>query len=624
MNKQFRTNRRTSGTILILIAIILIFAFYAHAQVCTPAPAGLISLYRAESNLLDARGGNNATSPANPMTYAQGMVGQAFSIPGLSSSNRWDVPDNPNLNPQTLTIEAWIKTPGNGGNAGFIASKSGLDAGSGFEFFFGYPAEGNHLRFDLNGGSGGADLTGNINITDNLFHHVAATYDGATMKLYVDGVLDVQKAVTTAISYTAGRPFVIDRREYPDAFPANMPGIIDELSFYNRALSLAEIQAIHNADTAGKCNLPATAPVGLVSWYSGDGNALDSRSRNDGTLQNGTTFAAGLVGQGFSFDGADDSLQINNGFMSASAFTFDFWLNIDSFTDPDYMSPFCQAAPVFPPGPGNQLCFFTGNDLGSFGFHGDWQNGGGYDLRSNIPFGTGVWKHIAVTYDGTTLKQYVDGEVQNQAAHPNKLLGNNFPLLIGKGYAYPSALRTAYFDGSVDEVEIFDRALSQTEIQAIVNAGALGKLKPTATVAPSGLVGFWAGDGAPTIFRTEHRHNSQRRRVCYWKVAQFSTTVLMMSKHYKHNLTWFGTGDFSIEFWANLDSLANDQTLFHKVSGTGSSQTILRILSSLMLKCSSISPRRNLERQRSGVKHRFRLAMVSGYGCPKAMKMPIP
>ena len=122
------------------------------------------------------------------------MVGQAFGafrpiVQQPVGCTRQPKPQSADADHRGL-----IKTPGNGGNAGFIASKSGLDAGSGLNSCSGYPAEGNHLRFDLNGGSGGADLTGNINITrQRLSSRRGDLHDGATMKLYVDGVLDVAK-----------------------------------------------------------------------------------------------------------------------------------------------------------------------------------------------------------------------------------------------------------------------------------------------------------------------------------------------------------------------------------------------------------------------------------------------
>ncbi|MGH9843137.1 MAG: LamG-like jellyroll fold domain-containing protein [Blastocatellia bacterium] len=91
-------------------------------------------------------------------------------------------------------------------------------------------------------------------MTNNAFHHVAATYDGATMKIYVDGNLNVQKAVTLTINYPSGRPLMIGKREY-NSIPGPFPGVIDEVALYNRALSASEIQSIFNAGKFGKCSV---------------------------------------------------------------------------------------------------------------------------------------------------------------------------------------------------------------------------------------------------------------------------------------------------------------------------------------------------------------------------------
>ena len=84
------------------------------------------------------------------------------------------------------------------------------------------------------------------------FYLVAATYDGTTFRLYVNGNLEASFAESKAIAYTAD-PFVIGESFIvrPDFRTWN--GIIDELQAYNVALSQSQIQAIYNAGTAGVC-----------------------------------------------------------------------------------------------------------------------------------------------------------------------------------------------------------------------------------------------------------------------------------------------------------------------------------------------------------------------------------
>jgi hypothetical protein len=80
-------------------------------------------------------------------------------------------------------------------------------------------------------------------------------------------------------------------------------------------------------------------PAGLVSWWSGDGTANDIQNLNNGTLQNGATFASGKVGQAFSFDGVDDNVVVPDApsLNPVNAVTLDAWVyytgqqNVDAY-----------------------------------------------------------------------------------------------------------------------------------------------------------------------------------------------------------------------------------------------------------------------------------------------------
>ena len=77
-----------------------------------------------------------------------------------------------------------------------------------------------------------------------------------------------------------------------------------------------------------------TPPPGMIAWWPGEGDANDIRGENNGTLQNGTTFMPGEVGQSFSFDGIDDFVSVNNtGSMDfrTGDFSLDLWFNLNSF-----------------------------------------------------------------------------------------------------------------------------------------------------------------------------------------------------------------------------------------------------------------------------------------------------
>lgn len=164
---------------------------------------------------------------------------------------------------------------------------------------------------------------------------------------------------------------------------------------------------------------------GLVSlWHLDDGvSPTDDGSGNghDGTLVNSPAWQGtdggqwdGQAGVNFStgnhlyFNGSTNYVDAGNFITSLSSFTFSFWMRINSFTNTNYMPAFSQNDATYTP-PSNHFAFYTENNTGSFGFSGKWTDGTSLDTRTNIPFSTGVWKYITITYNGTNVIQYVDG-----------------------------------------------------------------------------------------------------------------------------------------------------------------------------------------------------------------------
>ena len=237
-------------------------------------------------------------------------------------------------------------------------------------------------------------------------------------------------------------------------------------------------QAACNTVAAVGCVAP---PSGLVSWWPGDGNANDIADSNHGTLQNGATFAPGKVDQAFSFDGIDDFVSIPDpDNIENPTGTITVWVKTTTdyssssqrndyvFGKQDLLPRISTLALLFPgsfhiPGSTGKIMFWIR----------DTANTNSIMIVSSSNLNDGNWHFIAVQWGLGGMKLYVDGVIDNSDPFAGWWDGNRGSFDIGR-----ITNRTDLtFGGLVDELEIYDRALSQPKIQAIFDAGSAGKCK---------------------------------------------------------------------------------------------------------------------------------------------------
>ncbi|HZH33793.1 MAG TPA: LamG-like jellyroll fold domain-containing protein [Pyrinomonadaceae bacterium] len=466
-------------------------------QACVTAPSGLVSWYRAENNGNDSQGTNHGMLQ-NGTTFAAGQVGQAFNFTILNQ--RVEIPDSASLDITTaVTLEAWVAPTqfGEADNGTTFISKSDLTTLNNQPYGLLFASNGRVLM--RVGNSANLEQSGfsSTVLPLNSFSHVVGTYDGATIKIYVNGVLENSQAASIGAMTTNNLPVRIGANNVNGYL-----GKIDEPSIYNRALTDAEIQAIFNAGSAGKCLAPpavcTAAPANQVSWYRAENNANDSQGSNHGTLQNGTTFTAGKVGQAFSFDGIDDVVSItdNPTLNPSGSLTIEAWVNPNaSSTGSNAMiSKWNDLG-----GNTNTAYALTLENPNTLRFAVAGSNGGFADIQSSVPVPLNTWTHVAGIFNAQaqTLCVFVNGvkTCLLGTTNFNSLRVSTAPLLIGAGDFGGGARR--FFNGQIDEASIYNRALSDTEIQAIFNADSAGKcLAPTsASVTVGGRVITASGRG---------------------------------------------------------------------------------------------------------------------------------
>ena len=210
-------------------------------------------------------------------------------------------------------------------------------------------------------------------------------------------------------------------------------------------------------------------PAGMVAWWPGDGSPLDIVGGNTGTWHGTEAYATGEVGQAFSFNGSSWVEAPSTAALSpTAAITIDAWINPSATSANRIVDKIAAGG-----GNGYLLDLLTGKLRLIIDGHG---------LSGATTLQTGVICHVAGTFDGTTMIVYVNGASDGTFALSGAIPTNTLPVRIG---ADSTGANT--FSGWIDEVEIFNRALSAGEIQGIYTAGPAGKCKPQPIPASSRL-----------------------------------------------------------------------------------------------------------------------------------------
>jgi hypothetical protein len=208
-------------------------------------------------------------------------------------------------------------------------------------------------------------------------------------------------------------------------------------------------------------------PAGLVHWWSGDRNTIDSVGGDTATLE-GATYSTGKLGQAFSFDGTDDSVSLGASNLIGAGqdpFTIAMWVYpTETPSGWFYILAGLQQD--------SQVILDVSDD-----FHGSSGNYIGMEFRGDtqwwVPLPHALlnnWTQIVAVYNGgdknnaSSFEYYLDGV---------QLSGTPFNGGPTGGSANDNELGEAgggFYTGLLEDVQIYDRALSGTEIQALASA----------------------------------------------------------------------------------------------------------------------------------------------------------
>jgi hypothetical protein len=231
------------------------------------------------------------------------------------------------------------------------------------------------------------------------------------------------------------------------------------------AVMLTNIYGVTNSSNAVLTVTPcAPAPVGIVSWWAGEDNALDQVGGNNGTLVGDATYGSGEVGGGFALDGSGDGVQVssNSTNLWLQNFTIETWIKRASAAVASYGSG--GNGVIFGYGSGGYLFYMNSSGNLTFSKLGDASYVTGPAVTDTN------WHHVAITKNGSTITFYLDGVGYAAPAY-----NVTFTFAGGPGLGYRPDNGDNSFYGSIDELSIYSRALPALEVQDIYLAGNGGK-----------------------------------------------------------------------------------------------------------------------------------------------------
>ena len=495
----------------------LVTSFLITSSLLAQVPAyvptnGLVGYWPFNGNANDESGnGNNGTvNGATLTTDRNGNANNAFQFDGNDKIQT--IFSGPTGN--GITLSFWYKT--SEVQQMQTISYGGLQWGGYFGAYM------NHYSSQTVGPCYGPSLTNagtlvnrgsTIQPNPNAWHHSVIIIPFNALDLndavfYLDGV--VLSGTCSFANYGAPSPNINNENPilfgggWYSGFPYNdFTGLLDEIAIYNRALSQAEIIALYNGTTnipgctnttacnynasatqdddsctfpaqsylncSGAClndtnnngicdeveaNFPTYLPAnGLVAWYPFNGNANDeSGNGNHGTV-NGATLTAdrnGNANSAYSFDGVDDFISCERSSFTNKSFSL--WIKILSFQE--YV-PIIDAFD-------SEFEWLLKNY--SFDYIEFMGNNSYNEYVSSFQLLNSEWTNVIGVTENGTVKLYVNGVIQDQF--------QNIQINLFDGqFIFGASLSGGdqYLNGVLDDIAIYNRALTQEEITALYN-----------------------------------------------------------------------------------------------------------------------------------------------------------
>lgn len=394
------------------------------------------------------------------------------------------VSDHPSLQISTYTVEVWVKP-----NGQLNEEWKGLVGKPGRNYHIWIHKTGLiHHRFHTNKSTNaGAPNTPKGSLKWDRWSHVAITNDGTTAKTYINGELKAEGATggTLIVDKT---PLYIARRL--DEVSGNyFKGQIADIRVWNQVRSPEAIKNFMDQRLNGN-------ESGLVAYWplnEGSGTLATDKTNNSnqGTIHGATWTQENLdfikpatteqeTPQAIaSFNGSNQYIEVPyKPELNPAQFTLSCWAKVEGGQG-QWRSPVTCRTAKGSTALGGYLLYAGNNNKWQF-----WTGNGGWVTLHGAEVVLNTWTHVAATYDGNTMKLYINGELSGKPVPSKILINSQHPLRIGAGITEGNP--GFFFNGKIAEVRLWDKARSPEEIQESMHQRLKGD--------EEGLVAYWPLD----------------------------------------------------------------------------------------------------------------------------------
>lgn len=421
------------------------------------------------STVKDVKGSNDGTKQGDPIARS-GRLGQALDFDGSDDYVSLNGLGSTTHDLSEMTVSFWFKT----NNSSQETNSAPVSHRDDWDNYWAFLAKDNPDEFTATVQDNNVGALARASFTVGEWEHFTMVFRGNnSLKLYKNGTEkdSITDVPTTTPSLTATDAYIGRLQGTPNY----IDGKIDDVRIYDAALSADEINRLYTATKPDTVNSSQNNKLtdGLVGMWSFDGSDLTSATAtdvsansNDGTLKSDPKPAIGNIGQALEFDGVDDYVEVSNEEnFDIDRITVSFWARVEGqSSDNDYPRPVSKGQ--------------SATNNGAYGIRvtDPDQNGAGFRVKDSAGSthdavdSSGIendkqWHHYVGVYDGSIQKFYIDGDQKGSNSWSGTINDVSDPVHIGDGN------NERHFNGDIDNVRIYDRALSDNEIQRLYSLG---------------------------------------------------------------------------------------------------------------------------------------------------------